>query len=160
MHISVLEKSVPLLLVDTPPSSMIFTFVFSVPLCASSPVKDNGATSEQNFKLTGSDDDVSMSSKVSVTSSQVTGPTSFRGQGGYGRRLEYRYPSSSSSQTGSSSTTHRKRSSAVKRNPSRLYRVVKPLAEIQAAPSPATKRCIGPEFVVMQQEKEPQVRIC
>ncbi|TRY73025.1 hypothetical protein TCAL_12859 [Tigriopus californicus] len=37
----------------------------------------------------------------------------------------------------------------VQRNPSRLYRVVRPLAEITPTPSPATKRCIGPEFVVM-----------
>ena len=40
-------------------------------------------------------------------------------------------------------------SGAVRRNPSRLYRVVRPLTEVTHAPSPATKRCIGPEFVVV-----------
>ena len=45
---------------------------------------------------------------------------------------------------------------AVRRNPSRLYRVVKPLANISACPSPATKRCIGPEFIVMS-ENSPAV---
>ena len=30
-----------------------------------------------------------------------------------------------------------------------MYRVVRPLTEVTHAPSPATKRCIGPEFVVM-----------
>jgi hypothetical protein len=45
-----------------------------------------------------------------------------------------------------------KKRRAVERNPSRLYRVVRPLAEISAAPLPATKRCVGPEFVVMSQE--------
>lgn len=44
----------------------------------------------------------------------------------------------------------------VQRNPSRLYRVVRPLAEITPTPSPATKRCIGPEFVVMS-DNEPIV---
>ena len=37
-------------------------------------------------------------------------------------------------------------------NPSRLYRVVRPLADVAPAPSPATKRCVGPEFVVMAAE--------
>lgn len=36
------------------------------------------------------------------------------------------------------------------RNPSRLYRIVKPLAEISINPGPATNRCVGPEFFVMQ----------
>jgi len=36
-----------------------------------------------------------------------------------------------------------------KRNPSRLYRVVKPLTSVTPMLSPATKRCVGPEFVVM-----------
>ena len=40
----------------------------------------------------------------------------------------------------------------VQRNPSRLYRVVKPLTNIDPMPSPATKRCVGPEFVVMAAE--------
>ncbi len=35
------------------------------------------------------------------------------------------------------------------RNPSRLYRVVKPLAEISINPSPATNKCVGPEFHVI-----------
>ena len=43
---------------------------------------------------------------------------------------------------------------SVKRNPSRLYRVVKPLTEVTPTPSPATKRCVGPEFIVMASEKE------
>lgn len=44
------------------------------------------------------------------------------------------------------------------RNPSRLYRIVKPLAEVSPVPSPATKRCVGPEFVVMSMESQ-SVRI-
>ena len=46
-----------------------------------------------------------------------------------------------------------KKRRGVERNPSRLYRVVRPLAEIAAAPIPATKRCVGPEFIVMSQEE-------
>lgn len=42
----------------------------------------------------------------------------------------------------------------VKRNPSRLYRVVRPLTEVTPTPSPATKRCVGPEFVVMASEQQ------
>lgn len=38
---------------------------------------------------------------------------------------------------------------AVKRNPSRLYRMVQPLAKVIPTPSPATNKCVGPEFVVM-----------
>jgi hypothetical protein len=39
---------------------------------------------------------------------------------------------------------------AAQRNPSRLYRIVKPLAEMAPTPSPATNHCIGPEFIVME----------
>ena len=85
--------------------------------------------------------------------------------GQYGRRLEYQPPAAKDgavyenfvlrSNLGRcgrrSASTHEftKRSTTVKRNPSRLYRVVRPLTEVTHAPSPATKRCIGPEFVVM-----------
>ena len=47
-----------------------------------------------------------------------------------------------------------KKRKCVQRNPSRLYRVVKPLTEVTSIPSPATKRCVGPEFVVMSSELE------
>ena len=40
---------------------------------------------------------------------------------------------------------------APQRNPSRLYRIVKPLAEISIRPNPATNRCVGPEFFVMSE---------
>ena len=63
--------------------------------------------------------------------------------GQYGRRLDYRPMRLEPSP---------KKRKAVERNPSRLYRVVRPLAEIAAAPIAATKRCIGPEFVVMTNE--------
>lgn len=63
--------------------------------------------------------------------------------GHYGRRLDYRPMKLEPSP---------KKRKAVERNPSRLYRVVRPLAEIAAAPMPATKRCVGPEFVVMGNE--------
>ena len=43
---------------------------------------------------------------------------------------------------------------AVQRNPSRLYRVVRPLTDITPTISPATKRCVGPEFVVMAAETD------
>lgn len=39
------------------------------------------------------------------------------------------------------------------RNPSRLYRIVKPLTEISINPGPATNRCVGPEFFVMQENQ-------
>ncbi len=57
--------------------------------------------------------------------------------------------------TGSSAATsvcgHRKRK-APQRNPSRLYRIVKPLAELEPpTPSPATNKCVGPEFIVMSE---------
>ena len=45
---------------------------------------------------------------------------------------------------------------APQRNPSRLYRIVKPLAEISIRPNPATNRCVGPEFFVMS-ENHPNV---
>ncbi len=45
-------------------------------------------------------------------------------------------------------------SNRVRRNPSRLYRVVRPLAQVTPTPSPATKRCVGPEFVVMAAASE------
>ena len=91
----------------------------------------------------------------------VVPPKQQRGQ--YGRRLEYQPPGTyenfvlrSNLSRGRSASSHEftKRSttaapSAVRRNPSRLYRVVRPLTEVTHAPSPATKRCIGPEFVVM-----------
>ena len=48
-------------------------------------------------------------------------------------------------------------SSTVQRNPSRLYRVVRPLTAITPTPSPATKRCVGPEFVVMGENTAPIV---
>ena len=86
-------------------------------------------------------------------------------RGQYGRRLEYQPPSKdgatyenfvlrSNLSRGRSASSHEftKRSTAsaaVRRNPSRLYRVVRPLTEVTHAPSPATKRCIGPEFVVV-----------
>ena len=47
-----------------------------------------------------------------------------------------------------------KKRKCVQRNPSRLYRVVKPLTEVTSIPSPATRRCVGPEFVVMSSELE------
>ena len=69
-------------------------------------------------------------------------PTTITGQ--YGRRLDYRPMRMEPSP---------KKRRGVERNPSRLYRVVRPLAEIAAAPIPATKRCVGPEFIVMSQEE-------
>jgi len=68
-------------------------------------------------------------------------PTNITGQ--YGRRLDYRPMRLEPSP---------KKRRAVERNPSRLYRVVRPLTEISSAPIPATKRCVGPEFIVMAQE--------
>jgi hypothetical protein len=84
-------------------------------------------------------------------------------RGPYGRRLAYQPPintqqtyeniilRSNLSRGRSASTQHIKSTAAVRRNPSRLYRVVKPLTECTPTPSPATKRCIGPEFVVMNE---------
>ena len=96
-------------------------------------------------------------------------PKQPRAAGQYGRRLEYQPPSvkegsstyenfvlRSNLSRGRSASSHEftKRpagtsGAAVRRNPSRLYRVVRPLTEVTHAPSPATKRCIGPEFVVV-----------
>ena len=114
------------------------------PLCASSPVKP----------------EVSMtSSKASITSSKVsvTSHSSFQGQ--YGRRLDYKPPAATTGTAAVVMAGREKPRKRPQRNPSRLYRVVKPLAEIAPAPSPATKRCVGPEFVVMSMEKEAEVSI-
>jgi hypothetical protein len=50
-------------------------------------------------------------------------------------------------------------SAVVRRKPSGrlLYRVVRPLAVVTPTPSPATKRCVGPEFVVMSAVARPIV---
>ena len=57
--------------------------------------------------------------------------------------------SSGSSQCSIGISSENSSSNRVRRNPSRLYRVVRPLAQVTPTPSPATKRCVGPEFVVM-----------
>ncbi len=57
-----------------------------------------------------------------------------------------------SSASATSSTTRSR--TTVGRNPSRLYRVVRPLTTVTPTPSPATKRCVGPEFVVMAAASE------
>ncbi len=63
-------------------------------------------------------------------------------------------PSNHRPKSQSSSARGSARSSSVSRNPSRLYRVVRPLASVTPTPSPATKRCVGPEFVVMAAASE------
>ena len=122
------------------------------PLWASSPVKTSPSNSFSSDGMRANDSD-----KVSTCSSSV-----FNGR--YGKRLEFKPSLYATKLSDNTEEVIRHRTPSVsqdgkqrkraQRNPSRLYRVVKPLAEIAAAPSPATKRCIGPEFVVMSMEKE------
>ncbi len=54
-----------------------------------------------------------------------------------------------SSTLGAKKHHHLRSTTGVRRDPSRLYRLVRPLTNVTPTPSPATKRCVGPEFVVM-----------
>ena len=67
--------------------------------------------------------------------------------------------SSCSSANGGPTSRAALKRKAPQRNPSRLYRIVKPLTEMATTPSPATNRCIGPEFFVMQ-DNHPKVCVC
>ena len=67
--------------------------------------------------------------------------------------------SSCSSTNGGPTSRAALKRKAPQRNPSRLYRIVKPLTEMATTPSPATNRCIGPEFFVMQ-DNHPKVCVC
>lgn len=132
------------------------------PLFASSPVKSERSSSASDVIAERSKCSSSSSAASDVISNGSSTTSSvFNGQ--YGRRLDYKPTVHAVVKpvTSSASNDVIKQRRRAQRNPSRLYRVVKPLAEIASAPSPATKRCIGPEFVVMSMEKEAvQLDLC